>query len=51
MTDEALHEEAELCRQRALSYVGQPEAPFLLRVARELDRLAMDRKPSAPRPK
>jgi hypothetical protein len=23
-------EEVELCRRRALSYIGKPEAPFLL---------------------
>jgi hypothetical protein len=35
-----LREEAEDCRRRALSYLGQPEATFLIRVARELDKLA-----------
>jgi hypothetical protein len=34
--------EAENCRQKALSYLGRPEAPFLLRVAREFDRLAKE---------
>jgi hypothetical protein len=33
-------EEAVICRLKALAYVGQPEAPFLLRVAREFERLA-----------
>lgn len=37
-------EEAEDCRRKALAYVGQPEATFLLRVAREFDRLASERK-------
>lgn len=32
-------EEAETCRRKALAYVGQPEATFLLRVAKEFDRL------------
>lgn len=35
-----LKREAEECRERALSYLGLPEATFLLRVAREFDRLA-----------
>ena len=33
-------EEAEICRRRALAYLGRPEASFLLRVAREFERLA-----------
>jgi hypothetical protein len=32
-------EEAETCRRRALQYLGKPEAPFLLRVARAFDEL------------
>jgi hypothetical protein len=40
MADQSLHEEAEDCRRKALSYLGRPEAPFLLRLARELERLA-----------
>ncbi len=40
MPDEALLKEAEQCRQRALGYLGRPEASFLLRLAREFDRLA-----------
>ena len=36
------HEEAERCRRQALSYLGRPEAPFLLRVAREFDQLVED---------
>jgi hypothetical protein len=38
-----LDEEAELCRRRALSYIGKPEAPFLLKIAGEFDRLAVER--------
>ena len=40
MHDADLYNEAEVCRRKALSYLGKPEAPFLLRVAREFDRLA-----------
>ena len=40
----SLGEEADECRRKALAYVGQPEAPFLLRVAREFDRLAAERR-------
>jgi hypothetical protein len=36
-------EEAEHCRRQALAYLGRPEAPFLLKVAREFDRLARER--------
>jgi hypothetical protein len=36
-------EEAEECRRKALAYLGRPEAPFLMRVAREFDRLAAKR--------
>ena len=32
--------EAENCRQQALAYLGRPEGPFLLRVARAFDELA-----------
>lgn len=35
-------EEAEKCRNQALAYVGKPEAPFLLKVARVFDELAVD---------
>jgi hypothetical protein len=35
-----LQDEADYCRMAALNYLGKPEAPFLLRVAREFDRLA-----------
>lgn len=37
-----LHFEAKTCRQKAVSYPGKPEARFLLRVAREFDRLAKE---------
>lgn len=40
----SLEEEADDCRRKALAYVGQREATFLLRVAREFDRLASERK-------
>ena len=39
-------EEAEKCRSQALAYLGKPEAPFLLRVARAFDELAVE-KPAA----
>jgi hypothetical protein len=42
MADQTLYEEAEDCRRKALSYLGRPEAPFLLRVAREFERLASE---------
>jgi hypothetical protein len=42
MTNICLKEEAEDCRRKALAYLGRPEAPFLLRVAREFDRLAAE---------
>jgi hypothetical protein len=32
-------EEAQNCRRRALTYVGQPEAALLLRVAKEFEEL------------
>jgi hypothetical protein len=35
-----LEEEAEICRRRAIAYLGWPEATFLLRVAKEFDRLS-----------
>jgi hypothetical protein len=38
-----LYDEAENCRLKALSYLGKPEAPFLLHVAQEFDRLAAKR--------
>ncbi len=39
MRDELL-QDAEECREKALCYLGRPEATFLLRAAREFDRLA-----------
>ena len=43
-----LEEEAENCRQKALAYLGRPEAPFLLRVARGFEQLAREgRRPPA----
>lgn len=42
MKNLSLHEEAENCRRMAISYLGKPEVPFLLRVAREFDRLAKE---------
>lgn len=38
------YEEAERTRQQAFSYLGKPEAPFLLRIAREFERLAVQGK-------
>ena len=35
-----VYEEAEQCRRQALAYLHKPEATFLLRVAREFDKLA-----------
>jgi hypothetical protein len=37
-----LHDEAQDCRRKALCYVGRPEAPFLLHLARQFDRLARE---------
>lgn len=37
-------EEAQTCRVRALSYLGKPEAPFLLSVARAFDDLSAGRR-------
>ena len=42
MENQSLHEEAEECRRKAVSYLGKPEAPLLLRIAREFDRIAAD---------
>lgn len=36
------------CRRKALAYLGRPEAPFLLRVAREFDRLAAEQRGDRP---
>lgn len=35
-------EEAEKCRSQASAFAGKPEAPFLLRIARAFDELALD---------
>jgi hypothetical protein len=40
MSATSLLEEAELCRTRALSRLGRPEAPFLFKMASEFERLA-----------
>lgn len=37
-------EEAENCRRQAISYLGRPEAPFLLRVAKAFEELEGNRK-------
>jgi len=42
MENLSLQEEAENCRRKAISYLGQPEAPFLLQIAREFERLAVE---------
>ena len=44
--DSHLLEEAGECRRRAQAYVGQPEATFLLKVAREFERLALEERPT-----
>jgi hypothetical protein len=41
MEEADLRNEAEDCRRKALSYLGRPEAPFLLRIAREFERLSV----------
>jgi len=40
-----MREEAENCRRQALTYVGQPEAPFLLRIAEAFEDLLADQRP------
>jgi hypothetical protein len=37
-------EEAEICRRKALAYLGKPEASFLLQIARQFDRLEAERR-------
>jgi hypothetical protein len=44
MIEMSLEEEASECRRIALVYVGQPGGSFLVRVAREFDRLAAERR-------
>ena len=43
MDDADLYIEADDCRRKALCYLGGPEARFLLRVAREFERLSAER--------
>ena len=38
-----LLEQAENCRRQALTYVGRPEASFLMKVARGFEELADER--------
>ena len=40
-------EQAESCRRQAVDFLGRPEAPFLLSVARAFDELADRRDPPA----
>jgi hypothetical protein len=40
-------EEADSCRRKADEYIGRPEAPFLLKVARAFDELAISERASA----
>ena len=40
-------DEADSCRQKANDYIGRPEAPFLLKVARAFDELAISEHASA----
>lgn len=40
VSKEHLLEEAQSCRRQVLSYVGRPEAPFLLNVANAFEQLA-----------
>jgi hypothetical protein len=47
MKPTALEKEAERCRRLALEYLSRPETPFLLRVAREFDRLQRARREPA----
>jgi hypothetical protein len=39
-----LLEEAENCRHRAISYLGMPEAMFLLRVAKAFEELDAEKR-------
>jgi hypothetical protein len=43
MAGQSLNEEAEDRRRKALSYLGKPEASFLLRLAREFERVERER--------
>ena len=40
-------EQADKCRRQAVAYVGQPEGPFLLRVAKAFDELACSTGPKS----
>jgi hypothetical protein len=40
VSEQELRDEAEECRRKAMAYLGKPEAPFLLHVARAFDDLA-----------
>lgn len=37
-----MHEEAQNCRRKALVYLGRAEGSFLLHIAREFERLALE---------
>jgi len=37
----SLKKEAALCREMAKEFAGRPEGPFLLRIASELEELAL----------
>lgn len=41
----SLLDEARECRHKALTYLGMPEAEFLLRVAKEFEELAEAERP------
>jgi len=45
-----LLEEAENCRRKALAYLGQPEAMFLLRVAKAFEELNAEKRGFRSRP-
>lgn len=42
MAQLSFHEEADDCRRKALTYVGRPEAPFLLKIAKAFDELSLE---------
>jgi hypothetical protein len=43
MDARTLRTEAHECRAQAIRYLGKPEAPFLLRIASEFERLAEEK--------
>jgi hypothetical protein len=45
-----LLEEAENCRRKALAYLGQPEATFLLRAAKAFEELGSEKRGLRSRP-